>query len=87
MKLSKRGFGLAVGFCWGFAIFLITNFMLLSGGKGTQLRALRYLHFGYSFSFLGSIIGLIWGIVIGFIIGWIFVFIYNLSIKPNKNPS
>jgi len=81
MKLSRKAFGLAVGYSWGLAIFLLTNIMILRGGAGQHLRVLGYLYAGYSFSFFGSIIGLIWGIVTGFLMGWLFAFFYNLFVK------
>ena len=78
MKLNKMALGLTAGIFWGLAIFLTTNFRLLTGGTGEALSKLDVLYFGYSFSFLGSLIGLLWGFVYGFITGWLFALLYNL---------
>lgn len=81
MKLNKVALGLSVGIVWGLAIFLLTNFRLLTGGEGESLSKLNAMFFGYTFSFIGSILGLIWAFIYGFIGGWVFGFLYNSFAK------
>lgn len=83
MKLNKIAFGLTSGILWGAAIFLLTNSLLLIGTEGQTISRLRFVYFGYSFSFLGSIIGLIWGFIYGFIAGWLFAYLYNIFAKTS----
>ena len=81
MKLNKIALGLTAGIFWGLAIFLLTNYRLLTGGTGETLSQLDIFYFGYNFSFVGSLIGLLWGLVYGFIAGWLFGLIYNSFTK------
>ena len=81
MKLNKVAFGLSVGIIWGLAIFIITNFRLLTGGEGQTLSKLGAFYFGYTYSFVGSFIGLFWGFVDGLIGGWLLALLYNFFAK------
>jgi hypothetical protein len=84
MKLNKVALGLSVGIVWGLAIFLITNFRLLTGGEGQTLSKLGAFYFGYTYTHIGSLIGLFWGFVDGFIGGWVVAFFYNLFSKEKS---
>lgn len=81
MKINKAALGLSLGILWGLAIFLLTNFRLLTGGGGGMLKRLGIVYFGYTYSFFGSLIGLFWGFIDGFIAGWILALLYNFFVK------
>lgn len=78
MTLSIKGFALAGGIVWGLAMFLLTWWIIFTGGSaggGEGMIARVYL--GYSVSPVGSIVGLIWGFVDGVIGGAVFAWLYN----------
>lgn len=78
MKLNVKSFALTCGLIWGFAIFLLTWWIMAFDGITNELTLIGRLYRGYSISPVGSLIGLVWAFVDGLIIGAIFAWLYNL---------
>ena len=76
MKLNATAFGLACGILWGPSVFLITIWVVLSGG-GEHLHLLGRFYIGYTVSYLGAFLGLVYGFIDGFLGGWILALLYN----------
>lgn len=83
-ELNKKALGLTLGILWGFALFLVTLWILVSGGTGEHLELLGRFYLGYSVSYKGSLVGLAYGLVDGFITGWLIAFLYNLFAKKSQ---
>jgi hypothetical protein len=79
LLLNARVFGLTLGLLSGLFIFLITNWLVLKGGKtvGPHLQLLSQYFIGYRVTFLGSLIGFAYGFAIGTIGGALIGWIYN----------
>ena len=78
MKLNVKSFALTCGLIWGFAIFLLTWWIMAFDGITNELTLIGRLYRGYSISPVGSLIGLVWAFMDGLIIGAIFAWLYNL---------
>ena len=77
MKLNIRAFALACGLLWGFGLFVITWWIIATGGATTDPTFLGRIYLGYRLDGLGSVIGLAWGFVDGLIGGAVFAWLYN----------
>jgi hypothetical protein len=78
MKLNVKSFALTCGLIWGFAIFLLTWWIMAFDGITEEITLIGRLYRGYSISPVGSLIGLVWAFADGLIIGAIFAWLYNL---------
>lgn len=76
--LNIKGFGLALGITWGFAVFILGIAAWWFGWGTGLVDVLGTLYFGYEATLVGSIIGLGWGFVDGFIGGAILAWLYNI---------
>ena len=82
MKLNVKAFALTCSLFWGFALFLITWWIILTSGATGETTFIGRVYLGYNISPLGSVIGLIWALLDGFVGGAIFAWLYNLIAKP-----
>ena len=78
MRLNIKAFALTCGLVWGFAIFLLTWWVMLLWGVQGPMTRIGMVYIGYSLTPIGSIVGLVWGFFDGLIGGAIFAWIYNL---------
>ena len=78
MKLNVKAFALTCGLVWGFALFLLTWWVIGFDGVTGEPTFIGRLYRGYSISPAGGFIGLIWAFVDGLIIGGVFAWFYNL---------
>ena len=83
LRLNANILGLVLGIISGLAIFLVTNFLILKGGKvvGPHLLLLRNFFPFYSVTFIGSIIGFGYGLLTGYLAGFFIASIYNLVVR------
>ncbi len=77
MKLNIRAFALTFAIWWGVGIFLLTWWIIASGGSTSEPFFLGRIYFGYTISPVGSLIGLVWGFADALIAGAIFAWLYN----------
>ncbi len=79
LLLNARVFGLVLGIISGLFIFIITNWLVLKGGRtvGPHLQLLSQYFIGYRVSFWGSLIGFAYGFAAGTIGGALIGWIYN----------
>jgi len=77
--LNAKLLGIVLGFLLGIGLFLVTNFLVLKGGRnvGAHLGLLASFFPGYQVTFLGSIIGFFYAFVVGFLIGSVLGVVYN----------
>ena len=78
MKLNIKSFALTCGLVWGFALFLLTWWIMAFDGSTGEPTLIGRLYRGYSISPAGSFIGLAWAFGDGLIGGAIFAWLYNL---------
>jgi len=78
MKLCISAFALAFGVWWGGGVFLMTWWLMGTGGAAGVPLLLDRLYLGYNVTPLGSVIGLAYGLVCGVICGGILAWLYNL---------
>jgi len=78
MRLNIRAFGVTCALWWGFGLFILTWWVVWTGGAGGEPSLLERIYIGYSITPAGSVVGLAWGLVDGFIGGIIFAWLYNL---------
>ena len=78
MKLNVKAFALSFGLVWGFALFLLTWWIIGFDGPTGDPTLIGRLYRGYSITPVGSFIGLVWAFFDGLIIGAIFAWLYNL---------
>jgi hypothetical protein len=78
MKLSIKAFALTCGLVWGFALFLLTWWIIAFDGSTGELTLIGRLYRGYSITPAGSFIGLAWAFGDGLVMGAIFAWLYNL---------
>jgi len=85
MKLNTLAFALTCGILWGLGLFVLTWWMILTGGATGEQTIIGRIYLGYRIDSAGSFIGLIWALADGFIGGLIFAWLYNLlSVKLKK---
>ncbi len=79
IRVSAKAHGIVVGLCFGLAIFIMTNWLVLKGGAtvGPHLALLGQFFIGYSVTFPGSLIGFVYGFGCGFALGYFAASIYN----------
>ena len=77
MKLNVKAFAFACSILWGFAVFLVTWWVILISGASGETTWLGHIYLGYNISPVGSIIGLAWGLVDGLIGGAALAWLYN----------
>ena len=78
MKLNVKSYALICGLTWGFAIFLLTWWIMIFDGITGEPTLIGRVYQGYNISPFGSFIGLVWALGDGLIIGAIFAWLYNL---------
>ena len=77
--LNAKVLGLVLGLLCGLALFIVTNWLVLKGGKvvGPHLQLLSQYFIGYRVSFLGSFIGFAYGFAVGTLSGSLIGWLYN----------
>ncbi len=78
IKLNVKAFAITCGSIWGFAILLLTWWIMLFEGATGEPTLIGRVYHGYTISPAGSIVGFIWGYIDGVISGAIFAWLYNL---------
>jgi len=78
MQLNIKAFALACGITWGVGLFLLTWWLIATGGPTGEETIIGRVYLGYRVSPLGSLIGLVWAFVDGLIGGAVLAWIYNL---------
>lgn len=83
LRASEQGWGIAIGFLLGVALFLATAVLVLKGGPnpGPHLGLLRIYFPGYSVTWIGAIIGFVYAFVVGYAIGRTIAIVYNRLIR------
>jgi len=84
MKLDVKAFALTCGLVWGFAIFLLTWWIIAFDGATGDPTFIGKLYRGYTLSPAGSLIGLAWALVDGAIGGAVFAWLYNFLVGRSK---
>jgi len=84
MKLDVKAFALTCGLVWGFALFIMTWWLIALEGATGDSTFIGRLYLGYTLSPIGSIIGLVWAFVDGAIGGAIFAWLYNVIAGRSK---
>ena len=81
--LNERLLGTVLGFLSGAGLFLLTNILVLKGGRrvGVHLGLLGNFFPGYRVTFMGSIIGFCYMFVVGLIVGVVLGSVYNKIAK------
>ena len=79
LRLNARAWGIAVGLLFGSALFLVTIFLVMRGGRrvGPHLGMLWIFLPGYRVTVGGAFIGFAWAFVIGFAVGSLIGWVYN----------
>jgi hypothetical protein len=78
MKLNVCAFGVACALWWGIGLFVLTWWVIATGGAEGGPSLLERVYIGYTITPLGSVIGLAWGLADGLVGGVIFAWLYNL---------
>lgn len=80
LRLNAQAWGITVGVTAGLGLFLLTNILVLRGGKvvGPHLGLLGIVLPGYRVTFAGSLIGFVYAFVIGYGVGRLVGVVYNL---------
>lgn len=81
--LNEKLLGIVLGILFGTGLFLITNFLVLKGGRhvGAHLGLLANFFPGYRVTFFGSIIGFCYMFILGLIVGVVLGAVYNKIAK------
>jgi len=82
MKLNVKAFALTCSLIWGFGLFVLTWWIILTSGATGDTTLIGRIYLGYRITPLGSFIGLIWALLDGFVGGAIFAWLYNVIAKP-----
>jgi hypothetical protein len=83
MKLNVKAVALAFALVWGFGLFTLTWWIILTGGATGEPTFIGRVYLGYKISPLGSFIGLIWALLDGFVAGAVFTWLYNLIVAKS----
>lgn len=77
--LNEKLLGIVLGILLGMGLFLVTNFLVLKGGKeiGPHLALLTVFFPGYRVTFLGSFVGFFYMFIVGFGSGVVIGAVYN----------
>jgi hypothetical protein len=78
MKLNVKAVAFAFSLVWGFGLFTLTWWIILTGGATGEATFIGRVYLGYKISPLGSFIGLIWALLDGFVAGAVFTWLYNM---------
>ena len=78
-RVSRRGWGVALGVCCGGGLFLATAILLILGGPdpGPHLALLAIYLRGYSVTWPGAFVGLAYGAILGYLLGTTTAALYN----------
>jgi len=77
MKLSKKAFGVSLGFTCGATAFILMLASLWTGFAKDLLMLFGPLHPGFSYSYTGAIWMAVAHFVMGYIFGWVMAWVYN----------
>ena len=77
MKLDIKALALTFGILWGLGVFVMTWWIILTGGAGAAPSLLERVYIGYHITPLGSVVGLVWALVDGAICGALVAWLYN----------
>ena len=86
LYLNAKVLGLVLGFLFGTAILVATNWLILKGPQpnqfgqsvmGPHLALLGQYFIGYRVTFVGSMVGFVYAFAIGSFTGWLLAVIYN----------
>src|SRR5262249_26126148 len=79
VRLNALVTGVTTGLTAGFALFLVTNWLVLKGGRvvGPHLALLGQFLVGYRVTFVGSLVGSVDVFVLGFVTGFGVARLYN----------
>ena len=82
IRLNAVVAGLVTGLMAGLALFIVTNWLVLKGGRivGPHLLLLNQFFPGYRMTFQGSLVGFAWAFVVGFVAGFAVVRVYNVLV-------
>jgi hypothetical protein len=86
MKLNVRAFALTCALVWGFGLFVLTWWIIATGGATGETTLIGRIYLGYNISPLGTVLGLVWAFVDGFVGGAVFAWLYNLLVKRISSP-
>ncbi|MGC9324687.1 MAG: bacteriophage holin [Desulfomonilia bacterium] len=81
MKLNIRAFALSCGLVWGVGLFVLTWWIIMLGGIGTEIFPLTYIYPGYYITPVGSLVGMVWAFIDGLIGGAVFAWLYNVFVR------
>jgi len=81
--LNEKLLGIVLGILFGTGLFLVTNFLVLKGGRhvGAHLGLLSNFFPGYRVTFFGSIVGFFYMFLVGLIVGVVLGAVYNKIAK------
>ncbi len=87
LRLNATIQGVVAGLVSGLGIFVVTNWLILKGGKlvGPHLALLGQFFIGYDVTFVGSLIGFAYGFTTGFLGGYATANIYNWFASRGAN--
>ena len=86
LQMNAKVFGVVLGFVFGLALFVATNWLIIRGPQpneagqpvvGPHLALLGQYFIGYRVTFLGSFVGFLYAFLIGSVTGWLIARIYN----------
>ncbi len=81
MKLNIGAFAVTFAIWWGVGFFLVTWWIIATGGATGEPTFVARVYLGYEISPIGSVIGLVWGFVDALIAGAIFAWLYNFLVS------
>jgi hypothetical protein len=81
--LNEKLLGIVLGILFGTGLFLLTNFLVLKGGRhvGAHLGLLSNFFPGYRVTFFGSMIGFCYMFIVGLVVGVVLGAVYNKIAK------
>lgn len=79
LHLNATAYGAVTGLFVGFAVFIVTIWLVIKGGEvvGPHLKLLGQFFLGYEVTLWGSFVGLAYGFLFGFFGGYLAASIYN----------
>lgn len=78
MKLNVKAFALACAIFFAGGLFLMTWWMILTGGSTGEPTLIGKVYLGYTVSPIGSVVGLVWAFFDALIGGAILAWLYNM---------
>ncbi len=79
-KLSKCGFGFALGITNGLGMMLLAWAAMQWGFGASMITQVASVYHGYDATWMGGLYGAGWGFVDGFIFGFVAAAFYNLCL-------